>query len=73
MVLEIVLMELGGTITSNAVGIYLKDTGANKITAGTLNIASGGVGVFGENAKILWKSHTQFSLKLVHISTAVIH
>ena len=27
----------------------------------------------GENAKILWKSHTQFSLKLVHISTAVIH
>ena len=42
----------GGTITSNAVGIYLKDTGANKITAGTLNIASGGVGVFGENAKI---------------------
>ncbi|MGL5655643.1 MAG: autotransporter-associated N-terminal domain-containing protein [Fusobacteriaceae bacterium] len=42
----------GGTITSNTVGIYLKDTGTNKITAGTLNIASGGVGVFGENAKI---------------------
>ena len=42
----------GGTIASNAVGIYLKDTGANKITAGTLNIGSGGVGVFGENAKI---------------------
>ena len=42
----------GGTITSNAVGIYLKDTDTNKITAGTLNIASGGVGVFGENAKI---------------------
>ncbi|GAA6323371.1 hypothetical protein F350042L8_04690 [Fusobacterium ulcerans] len=42
----------GGTIASNAVGIYLKNTGANKITAGTLNIGSGGVGVFGENAKI---------------------
>ena len=42
----------GGTITSNAVGIYLKNTDTNKITAGTLNIASGGVGVFGENAKI---------------------
>ncbi|WP_130890189.1 autotransporter-associated N-terminal domain-containing protein [Fusobacterium ulcerans] len=42
----------GGSITSNAVGIYLKDTDANKITAGTLNIGSGGVGVFGENAKI---------------------
>ena len=32
--------------------MYLKNTGVNKITAGTLNIASGGVGVFGENAKI---------------------
>ena len=42
----------GGRITSNAVGIYLEDTDTNKITAGTLNIASGGVGVFGENAKI---------------------
>ena len=42
----------GGTIASNAVGIYLKSTGANKITTGTLNIGSGGVGVFGENAKI---------------------
>ena len=42
----------GGTITSNAVGMYLKNTGAGKITASTLNIASGGVGVFGENAKI---------------------
>ena len=42
----------GGTITSNAVGIYLKNTDTNKITTGTLNIASGGVGVFGENAKI---------------------
>ncbi|WP_373080582.1 hypothetical protein, partial [Fusobacterium varium] len=42
----------GGTINSNAVGIYLKNTGANKVTAGTLNIASGGVGVFGENADI---------------------
>ena len=42
----------GGSITSNAVGIYLKDTDAYKITAGTLNIGSGGVGVFGENAKI---------------------
>ena len=42
----------GGSITSNAVGIYLEDTDTNKITAGTLNIASGGVGVFGENAKI---------------------
>ena len=42
----------GGTITSNAVGIYLKNTDTNKITAGTLNIGSGGVGVFGENAKI---------------------
>ena len=42
----------GGTITSDAVGIYLKNTDANKITTGTLNISSGGVGVFGENAKI---------------------
>ena len=42
----------GGTITSNKVGMYLKNTGAGKITAGTLNIASGGVGVFGDNAKI---------------------
>ena len=42
----------GGSITSNAVGIYLEDTDTNKITAGTLNIASGGVGVFGKNAKI---------------------
>ena len=42
----------GGSITSNAVGIYLEDTDTNKITAGTLNIASKGVGVFGENAKI---------------------
>ena len=42
----------GGSITSNAVGIYLKDTDANKITAGTLNMGLGGVGVFGENAKI---------------------
>ncbi|WP_339010142.1 autotransporter-associated N-terminal domain-containing protein [Fusobacterium varium] len=42
----------GGSITSDAVGIYLKNTDANKITAGTLNISSGGVGVFGENAKI---------------------
>jgi hypothetical protein len=42
----------GGSITSDALGIYLKDTDANKITAGTLNITAGGVGVFGENAKI---------------------
>ncbi|MCF2674894.1 hypothetical protein, partial [Fusobacterium varium] len=42
----------GGTINSNAVGMYLKNTGVNKITAGTFNIASGGVGVFGENANI---------------------
>ncbi|MDU1893016.1 MAG: hypothetical protein E6767_20250, partial [Dysgonomonas sp.] len=42
----------GGTITADTVGIYLKNTDTNKITAGTLNIASGGVGVFGENAKI---------------------
>ncbi|BBA51194.1 putative autotransporter [Fusobacterium varium] len=42
----------GGTITADTVGIYLKNTDANKITAGALNIGSGGVGVFGENAKI---------------------
>ena len=42
----------GGTIASNTVGIYLKNTDANKITTGTLNIGSGGVGVFGEDAKI---------------------
>ena len=42
----------GGTINSNKVGMYLKNTGVNKITAGTFNIASGGVGVFGENSKI---------------------
>ncbi|WP_289102791.1 autotransporter-associated N-terminal domain-containing protein, partial [uncultured Fusobacterium sp.] len=42
----------GGTINSNKVGMYLKNTEANKIKTGTLNIASGGVGVFGENSKI---------------------
>ena len=42
----------GGTIASNTVGIYLKNTDANKITTGTLNIGSGGVGVFGEDAEI---------------------
>jgi hypothetical protein len=42
----------GGTIASNTVGIYLKNTDVNKITTGTLNIGSGGVGVFGEDAKI---------------------
>ncbi len=43
----------GGTIESKAVGIYLKDTTAGTVTnTGTLDIASGGVGVFGENANI---------------------
>ena len=43
----------GGTITSNGVGIYLKNTDTGTVTnTGTLDIASGGVGVFGENAKI---------------------
>ncbi|WP_339007583.1 autotransporter-associated N-terminal domain-containing protein [Fusobacterium varium] len=43
----------GGTIKSDAIGIYLKDTTAGTVTnTGTLEIASGGVGVFGENAKI---------------------
>ncbi|MDR3258622.1 MAG: autotransporter-associated N-terminal domain-containing protein [Fusobacteriaceae bacterium] len=44
----------GGNISSssNAIGIYLKNTDANKIKIGMLNIAAGGVGVFGENAKI---------------------
>ena len=43
----------GGTIKSDAIGIYLKDTTAGTVTnTGTLDIASGGVGVFGENANI---------------------
>ncbi|PWM28866.1 MAG: autotransporter-associated N-terminal domain-containing protein, partial [Limosilactobacillus fermentum] len=43
----------GGTIKSDTVGIYLKDTTAGTVTnTGTLEIASGGVGVFGENANI---------------------
>ena len=42
-----------GTITSNAVGIYLKGTDGGTVqSTGNLKIASGGVGVFGENAQI---------------------
>ncbi|MHD0318791.1 autotransporter-associated N-terminal domain-containing protein [Fusobacterium sp. THCT1E2] len=42
-----------GTITSDAVGIYLKDTTAGTVAnTGTLSIASGGVGVFGKDANI---------------------
>ena len=42
-----------GTIKSDAVGIYLKGTDGGTVqSTGNLKIASGGVGVFGENAKI---------------------
>ncbi|MDU1910174.1 autotransporter-associated N-terminal domain-containing protein [Fusobacterium sp.] len=42
----------GGTISAGKIGMYLKDTGTNKIIAGALNIGSGGVGIYGENAEI---------------------
>ena len=58
----------GGTINSNKVGIYLKNTGANKITTGTLNIASGGVGVFGENANIDFTVDTSNSAEAVGVA-----
>ena len=58
----------GGTINSNKVGIYLKNTGANKITTGTLNIASGGVGVFGENANIDFTVDTSNSAEVVGVA-----
>ena len=58
----------GGTINSNKVGIYLKNTGANKITTGTLNIVSGGVGVFGENANIDFTVDTSNSAEAVGVA-----
>ena len=58
----------GGTINSNKVGIYLKNTGENKITTGTLNIASGGVGVFGENANIDFTVDTSNSAEAVGVA-----
>ena len=58
----------GGTINSNKVGIYLKNTGVNKITTGTLNIASGGVGVFGENANIDFTVDTSNSAEVVGVA-----
>ncbi|WP_373592126.1 autotransporter-associated N-terminal domain-containing protein, partial [Fusobacterium varium] len=58
----------GGTINSNKVGIYLKNTGANKITTGTLNIALGGVGVFGENANIDFTVDTSNSAEAVGVA-----
>ena len=57
-----------GTITSNAIGIYLKNTGSNKITAGTLNIASGGVGVFADNAKIDFSVNAADSAGIVGVA-----
>ncbi len=39
-------------VVTSGIGIYLKNTGANKIKSGILNIASGAVGVYGDNAKI---------------------
>ena len=52
----------GGTIKSDKVGIYLKDTTAGTVTnTGTLEIASGGVGVFGENAQIDFEVDTSTS------------
>ncbi len=51
----------GGTINSNTIGIYLKDTDASKINTGILNIAAGGIGVFGENAKIDFEVNTSSS------------
>ena len=58
----------GGTITSNAVGIYLKDTTAGTVTnTGTLNIASGGVGVFGKDANIDFTVDTSTSIEAVGV------
>jgi len=59
----------GGTITADAVGIYLKDTTAGTVSnVGTLNIASGGVGVFGENAKIDFAVNTSSSAEAVGVA-----
>lgn len=58
----------GGTITSDTVGIYLKGTDANKIMTGTLNIAPGGVGVFGENASIDFEVDTSNSTGAVGVA-----
>ena len=41
-----------GIIKSDKLGIYLAGTDVNKVSVGTLEIGSGGVGIFGENAKI---------------------
>ena len=41
-----------GIIKSDKLGIYLAGTDANKVSVGTLEIGSGGIGIFGENAKI---------------------
>ncbi|MDU1912628.1 MAG: autotransporter-associated N-terminal domain-containing protein, partial [Fusobacterium sp.] len=58
----------GGTINSDAVGIYLKNTGTNKITTGTLNIGLGGVGVFGENANIDFAVNTSNSAGAIGVA-----
>lgn len=42
----------GGTIKSDGVGIYLKDTAEGKITAGDLELGNGAVGVFADNGMI---------------------
>ena len=41
-----------GIIKSDNLGIYLTGTDADKISIGALEIGSGGIGIFGENAKI---------------------
>ncbi|WP_339099796.1 autotransporter-associated N-terminal domain-containing protein [Fusobacterium ulcerans] len=52
----------GGTIESNTVGIYLKETDGGTVqSTGNLKIASGGVGVFGENAQIDFEVDTSTS------------
>ncbi|WP_369684237.1 beta strand repeat-containing protein, partial [Fusobacterium ulcerans] len=39
-------------VVTSGIGIYLENTGSNKIKSGILDIASGAVGVYGDNAKI---------------------
>ena len=57
----------GGTITSEKVGIYLKNTTDGKITTGNLTIAQGGVGVFGENSVVDFSVDTSSSTEAIGV------
>ena len=57
----------GGTITSEKVGIYLKNTTDGKITTGNLTIAQGGVGIFGENSVVDFSVDTSSSTEAIGV------